>query len=223
MKLGTWMVLAMLSAGLLVGCGDKKEDASKEGAPAPAAIALAKATTPELAMKNIQQALLAGDNEAFVTCFKATEKEKEMLAMVGDMTTSMLTFQNAMEKEYGEEGKKGMGSSVGDMRKDNWADSFDVTIEEDSATATPKDGKGKKLELVKVNDAWLLTAPSMGKEFSSDEEREKSLAQLKVMTDVIKGAQEKVGKEGYTAKKINEEMMMEMMAIMMPEGGMGGE
>lgn len=213
----------MLSTGLLVGCGDKKEETSKEGGPAPATCVLAKATTPKLAIKNLQQALLSGDNEAFVTCFKATEKEKEMLAMVGDMTTSMLTFQNAMEKEYGEEGKKGMKNSLGDMRKDNWADSFDVTIEEDSATATPKDGKGKKLELVKVNDAWLLTAPSMGKEFSSDEEREKSLAQLKVMTDVIKGAQGNVGKEGYSAEKINKEMMMEMMTVMMAEGGMGGE
>jgi hypothetical protein len=211
MKRGTWILLAMLSTGLLVGCGDKEEETPKEGDTPPAAIASLKASTPKEALENMQKAMLNGDGDAFAACYDATAEEKEILAASNRFMFATNRFEDALKKEYGEDaaGTEGIKNPY---RDENWAETFDIKIEGDTAIATPKTADYERpFRLVKKDNHWLARPENFGEERPSAEKLKPFLKQINTMMDVIKNAHNKIGQAGYTAKKINEEMLVEMI------------
>lgn len=207
---------------LVAGCGDKEkqEDTS---APAPKESA---STSPLQALENMRLALLAGDKEAFADCFEDTAEQKEMLEVFAEFTITANQFKEAMIKAYGEEEvKQAMGDRKQgmDLDDENWLDEVKIEIEGDTATAAIE-GESQVLNLVKTEGLWKIDAASMfgPMKGQGDEDMEQATKMFQTMGKVMKDVQQKIGQEGYTAEKINQELGQAMMMAMMQAAGAEG-
>ncbi len=174
-----------------------------------------KASTPKEALENMAQAMRDGDSEAFVACFDATEDQEKILGVMCEMMSTMMKFEEAMVEEYGEDAVKKDGSknNFGDLKDDKWLEDVEIKIDGDKATATKK-GEGKPMNLVKKDGGWKIAAEDMAGE-NQTKDMDKALKMFEAMTKAMKDATGKIGKDGYTAEKINQEMGAEMMKAMM--------
>ena len=191
------------------------EGTSKEGDPAPAASAPVKATTPKLAMKNMQKALLAGDGEAYANCHATeNENEKKGLACMGDVLAATLKFQIAMEKEYNNNAySRGLKRSIGDLTDENWPETLRLTIDGDSATASLR----RSIPMVKKDGVWWLESPrTVGN-------LKRTVQQAEMVVKVFRSAQAKIGKEGYTPERIYKEKVQETLAGLKEAGRKSGQ
>ncbi len=177
------------------------------------------ADTPKQALENMRQAMLNSDADAFAACFDATEKQAELLKEMCGVFGKMISFQKAMVKEYGEDVVQGnkITGPMGDFEDDKWLDDATVEIDGDKATVTKDNNPAK---LVKKDGAWKIDIATMtgSKDNVSDEDMAKVAKMMSAMGDAMDSAQKNIGKEGYTAEKINQEMGQAMMKAMM--GGM---
>ena len=188
-QMALMVVLLAAVAIFAVGCGDKKAD------------------TPKQAMENMQEALLEGDSDAFVACFDATEDEKKVLASMCDFLSTMHKFQEAMKKAYGEDAVNEKGDDLADKK---WLEEITVKIDGDKATVMKK-GESKPMNLVKKDGAWKIVPDDM----LPQEDVDKALKMFEVMAKAHKDQMGNIGKDGYTAEKINEELGNAMMKAMM--------
>jgi len=188
-------VIACLSVSLSAGCSKK-------------------ASTPKEALKNMVKAMQDGDSEAFVACFDATEDQEKILGVLCELTSATMKFEEAMVKEYGEDAVKqgGSKSNLDDFKDDKWLEDVEIKIDGDKATATRK-GQKKPLNLVKKDGEWKIDAGDMADE-KQMKDMDKALKMFESMTKATKDATGKIGKDGYTAEKINKEMYEEMKTMM---------
>ena len=189
-------VIACLSVSLSAGCSKK-------------------ASTPKEALENMAEAIRDGDSEAFVACFDATEDQEKFLGVMCELTSAMMKFEEAMVDEYGEDAVKkgGSKSNLDDFKDDKWIEDVEIKIDGDKATATKK-GQKKPLNLVKKDGGWKIDAGDMADE-KQVKDLDKALKMFDAMIKATKDATDKIGKDGYTAEKINKEMGEEMMKAMM--------
>ena len=196
-------VIACLSVSLSTGCSKK-------------------ASTPKEALENMVQAMRDGDSKAFVACFDATEDQEKVLIALCERTSATMKFEKAMVKEYGEDAvrKSGSKSNLDDFKDDKWLEDIDIKIDGDKATAAKK-GQKEPLNLIKKDGGWKIVAGDMaGKK--QTENIDKVLKMFEAMIKVTKDATDKIGKDGYTAEKINKEMGEEMMKAMMENAKIPG-
>ncbi|MCD4699361.1 MAG: hypothetical protein K8R91_02165 [Phycisphaerae bacterium] len=194
-------VIACLSVSLSAGCSKK-------------------ASTPKEAMENMVKAMRDGDSKAFVACFDATEDQEKVLGAMCEMMSAMMKFEEAMVDEYGEDAVKKGGStgSLGDFKDDKWLEDLEIKIDGDQATAAKK-GEKEPLNLVKKDGGWKIDAGDMTDE-NQTKDVDKALKMFEAMAKVTKDATDKIGKDGYTAEKINQEMGADMMKALMENAGM---
>lgn len=161
------------------------------------------------------KAMQDGDSEAFVACFDATEDQEKFLGVMCEMVSTSIKFEEAMVKEYGEDAvnKGGSKSNLDDFKDDKWLDDIEIKIDGDKATAIKK-GEKEPLNLVKKDGGWKIVAEDMAGE-NQMKDLDKALKMFEAMIKVTKDATDKIGKDGYTAEKINKEMGEAMMAAMM--------
>lgn len=177
-----------------------------------------KASTPKEALKNMGEALREGDKDAFVACFDANEDQKKMLGAMCEFVDVTVKFEEAMIKAYGKDAVKGgKKSPLDEFKDDKWLDEVEIKIDGDKAIATKKDEK-KPLNLVKKDGAWLISAGDM---IPPDEmkDMDKALKMIGVMMKAVKDATGNIGKEGYTAERINQEIGAAMMKAIMENMG----
>ena len=228
--------LAVAVCGALVaGCG--KGDEGAAGAPTEggattgaaagggSAAEIKKATTPQQTMQNMQAALMAGDQEAFVACFDVTAEEEKSLAQFCEFVGVTVAFEEALKKEYGATAAPaGPGSAGLDELKDaKWLDEAKVDVSGDTATITKQDGKNP-VELVKDGGVWKVKGANFAGQSTSAEDAQKRDAFFRAMIDSHKAAMAKIGQPGYTAQKVRAEAAGGMFGAMMqglpkpPEG-----
>ncbi len=189
-------IIACLSVSLSAGCSKK-------------------ASTPKEVLENMAEAMQDGDSEAFVACFDATEDQEKLLGATCEMMSAMIKFEEAMVKEYGEDAvkKSGSKSNFSDFKDDKWLEDLEIKIDGDKATATKK-GDKEPMNLVKKDGGWKIDAKDMADE-KQMKDLDKALKMFEAMANVTKDATDKIGKDGYTAEKINKEMGEDMMKAMM--------
>jgi len=172
-----------------------------------------KATTPQIAIKNMQQAMLDNSPADFAACFDATDTEKEALVVILQFFVTIEDFVAKMEKAYGENSTQfARANPMGDFRSPKWVDSFTFVVDGDKATAAL--GEGKPIDLLKKEGVWLLDVDGM-----AQGPADKNLAFAKKMFTTLNAAVKeqlpKIGKEGVTAKQIDEAIGKAMMKVMM--------
>ena len=191
------------------GCG-KGDDG-----PGPST-KIKKAKTPVQTLRNMQASMVTGNQKAFIECFDATAQEKEGLKLFCEFVSVAVAFDAAMKKEYGEEAEasgQGMKGSE-DMRDTKWLDDAKVDIKGDEATVT-RSGDANPVNLVKKGGVWKIKGTSlMGKDLDADS-IEKRNTFFRTMIDAQKAGMAKIGKEGYTAKKVQAEVQAAMFGGMM--------
>ena len=191
----TTKIAVVLLAGVMVfaaGCGSKK------------------ASTPKEALKNMQKALVDGDSEAFVACFDASENQKKVLGSMCDSISTMSKFSKAMKKAYGKDAVK---SKDDDLADEKWLEDITVKIDGDKATATSKE-RAKPMHLVKKDGEWKILASDLLPE-DQMKDVDQAMKMFKAMAKAYEDVMPKIGKEGYTAQKINEEAGKALMDAMM--------
>ncbi len=160
-------------------------------------------------------ALKSGDKALFVGEFDVEPKNKVLLEMLFDFIVGMRGFEADMKKTYGEDAMKTMdikGSQKGldIFTLEEWKEDIQFKVQDDKGVATVK-GQTKPMNLVKKGDKWLMVMEQLSIE---DKDREMFLQMMKSMMGVFNSARAKIGKEGYTAKKIGDEMKLDMMGAM---------
>ena len=201
------LVCAMCTL-LIAGCGGQ----GGSGRPAGPT---KKADTPKQALENMRLALLAGDRDAYVNCFDATEKEGEALGAMCDLATATGDLKQAVKETYGEEAAKELGgpNPASEMAAEEWIDAVTIKIDGDKATVQHKDQE--PLDLVRKEGEWKISAGEMlGRGEVGDEDIETMTGMFQAMTKAVGTVRPKVGQAGYTAEKINQELGQAMMMAM---------
>jgi hypothetical protein len=202
-----WLLVCVL---MLVGCGDKKSGNGGDDSGGGGLLA-APADTPKAVCVNFVKAVETGNQDLFLDSLTYEDKDEEMLvAMFGTISAGQKLHVKALEA-YGPEGaellvKNSSFPTVAEIEEK-------VTIEEsgDTAKAILPD-QNEPLELVKVDGVWKAKLPE--KDLPPAEQRPQAIAMMQTLASVMNEAAEKVGKEGYTAEKIEKEMAAAMQKAM---------
>lgn len=184
MQRTTGIVAALLTGALFFCAGCSK----KASAPP-------KVSTPRETLKNMQQAVLAGDEDAYLACFEASDEEKEVLRHLYDGMVTTLRFERAMTKAYGQDAVKmdDMKTAVRKMTDEKWIEKITIEVNDKTATAQEKDQQ-TIIRLVKKDGEWkILTKIVPDKKF---------MEVLIPLTQAMKDAMGKIGKDGYDAERI---------------------
>ena len=205
--------LVGICSALLAGCGEGGGIGGTGEAPK-------KATTPQQALKNMALAVQRGDGTSFADCFKATEQERKVLEPLGEFMSAAGELQKAVAETYGESAAEKMagGQKGPDLYDQEWMDQLKIKINEAKAVVT--DRGSEVFELVEKAGEWKILPGDMlefgpGADVKGDTEQ--AVKVIQNMTKIMRDAKAKVGKGGYTAKKINDEMGAEMMKLMQSE------
>ncbi len=169
------------------------------------------------AIESMRRAVLAGDGEAFVACFDATAEQKPCLVAVSEHMGAMLKFEQAMKKAYGADATKGRGVGEGleELRDEGFLDGITIRIDGEKATAA-RAGDPRPMNLRKKGGAWKIDPGAMlAGPRGQKADLGKLAGSLEAMTRAVETATGRIGKEGYTAEKINRELTNEMMKAMM--------
>lgn len=201
-------LMVVLACGLLAasGCGPGEKTAK----------------TPKEAVEHLAEAMDEGDADAFVACFHAKAEDKPVVRAMGDFTISLMEFQKELIDAYGEasQGSTRAGGpgqmSQPFMNMKSQLDKLEVKIEGDTATAAAPDGKGDPLTLKKVGGRWLI---DLGDKLAGGKDREQMLKMMPKMTEAVDSVRAKIGEEGMTAEKINQQLGAAFMKVMVEAMG----
>ena len=188
----------LLVAGMIwtVGCGAPKAD------------------TPQQAMKNLKTSIEDGDKDLFMATVVVTPEQKPVVEAMFGVMQEAVALDKALKDKYGKDaGMKGGPSA--ELKFDGLDDQANYKVDGDKATFNPKGGD--KVDLVKKDGAWQVTIPDA----PTGKDAERFMKVAPAMQKAFAEGRNKVGKEGYTAEKISEEVGQDMMKAMM--GGMGDD
>jgi hypothetical protein len=163
------------------------------------------AATPKEAVTNMVKAIDNNDKSAFkdVVCFG--EGNQEAGEAMFDMMAAMVGFQKELQKAYGKDVVGPMGKNI--IPTDDELAKMEIKEEGDKATAKVQD---KPMPLIKKDGKWYV---DLTKDAPSASEKDKMIKQSKKLVDAINKAKANIGKDGYTAEKINEELTKAMAGI----------
>lgn len=207
------IVLAGICSAFLAGCGDGGTGGGTGEAPK-------KADTPEQALKNMALAVQRGDAQAFADCFEATEQEKKILVSLGEFMSATGELQKAVTETYGKAAAEDVaGSQQGpDFYDQDWLEKLNIKINDAKATVTEKGSK--VFELVNKAGVWKILPEGMfgsGPGSPAAEDVEQAVKMFQGMAKIMGDAKAKVGKEGYTAKRIKDEIGAAMFKMLQPQ------
>ncbi len=166
-------------------------------------------------LMDMTRGLKSGDKALLVSAFDAGPEDKVLLEMLFDSMIVMQDFEADMKKTYGEDAMKNVDIKMSQKGLDmstleEWKEDIRFKVQGDKAVATVK-GQTVPMNLVKKGDKWLIV---MEQQPIEDKDREMFVQMMKSMMEVVNSARAKIGKEGYTAKKIGDEMKLDMMGAM---------
>jgi len=197
------LVALLALAGMLIGCGNSKNE------------------TPKAALESMAKALADGDSETFVSCFDATEDQVKILKALCDFAGTTAKFQKAMVDAYGDEAGKDDNDSLQKMMDGSWLEKVKIEIDGDKAVAT-SEGQDKPLNLIKKDGSWKIAADTMTagavKGGATPEEAsqniDKAVKMFQAMAEAHKKVMPMIGKDGKTAEDIKKEIGAAMMKAM---------
>lgn len=150
----TWQrpaALIVLFAALFTGCNSEDLTVPDENH-----------RTPAKTLQAMGEAVLAGDEEAYLDCFDANEAHTPLLQAMCMHTGELVDFLKNLREEYGPEATLSPGGQdiVEQYRAIASLEGVSVNMDGSTATATRK-GTDEKLILRKVGQKWLIDAEQM--------------------------------------------------------------
>lgn len=203
-------LVLLAGVALVAGCG---KDEGEPGGPAK----VTAPKTPKDTLMNMVNALKAADKKAFMDAVHVPQDATPAVEAMFETMAIMMDFTRAMEKEYGQEALAGRGPMSGAKMLDFDESKLQVKVEGDTATATIPDEK-EPIKLVKKDGKWKV---DLSDQMPPPDQRKEMIEGVAVMKKAVGAARGKIGKEGYTAEKVMQEFMAEMMKAAMQKG-MGG-
>lgn len=163
------------------------------------------AATPKEAVTNMAKGMEKNDKDLFMASIYAGDGNQELVEAMFNATTGLAAFSKDMEKAYGKDAIPGMARSSPLLSDDDLAK---MEIKEDGDKATAKFPTGKStLQLIKKDGKWLVDA---SKDLPPAADRNDIIKSMKKVTEAMAKVRPNIGKSGYTAQKINEEMQKAM-------------
>ena len=181
-------ILATLCFGMIVtGC--KKHD------PAPSA------TTPQQVLKNMRDAIIAGDKEAFIDCFDVRQiKRKEAVGATYELVSAMRELDQALVHTYGRGFSEDAACFPQMFTDESWPEKVQITIEGNAAKV---EDKGVPQEFLKIEGVWKIKT-----EMPPDwQDFDVALGTLSVQAKAVEDMRSKVGQPAYSAERIEEELL----------------
>lgn len=203
------LLWAIAVCGLIfAGCGKSDDESSSGGASSSA-----EAKTPKEAAMNFVKSFQNNDKALFFNTVELQRPEdRDFASAAFDAMAAMASFKNAMVKAYGKDAVK---DSVPVPTTED-VDKANITIDPkdpDKASGKVGDDSSDK-NFVRKGGAWKVLMKDVPP-------AEQQANMKKVFAAIVKGVAElkpKIGQQGMTAEKINEEFGAIMGKAMMPEG-----
>ncbi|MHC4984723.1 MAG: hypothetical protein ACYTFO_01070 [Planctomycetota bacterium] len=180
------------------------------------------AETPVQAALDLRDAVIEGDQDAFVACFDAGEYQQRTL---GAMFAFLMAQQALNEAVLGAFGEEGAAEFHGGESEDPFGEiaaitEDDLIVEVDGDEATiQKVGEedDDPLHLVRTDGDWLIVFDEQDEPTSQEEieEIEQGLQTVEAMTQVFNNVAEMADDEGMTPEALKEQMSMQMLSVMM--------
>jgi len=164
------------------------------------------ANTPMQALKDLQAAMLSGDKDAIANCMDGFDKHTKFFAALSESLVVGTRFRNAMKAAYGNDAVRGGNTNPFSL------EGIEIKIDDDTAVAT-QSGSNELVKLVKKGGQWKIDANSIMSEEKVDKAL-KSIPQMKAMMEAQRGLMGKIGQPGYSAEKINQELLKAMRSSM---------
>lgn len=197
-----WMLMVAVSMSVML-------DSSKCGV----------GSTPKETVKNFRDGLINNDANQMAACFDTNEDNKAAIAATCELAVTMNSFSNKMIAEYGKDamGKNTGINSLEALKDDNWLEQLQIEENGDKAVVSPP--KGKKVSLIKKGGKWYIDIGMMTNGKTKPEDMEKNVQIAQKMTAAFNNCANKIGQAGYDAKKINAELMKEILQTVVMQQG----
>ena len=174
------------------------------------------AASPQDAVEQVVAAAKTQDRGAILLLIDATPEERDFFDAIFDVGITTERFKQAMIAAYGEAGWQEFNDKGG-ARLDFYfrvdADSEQAKIREQGETATAV-LNGKEVELIKKDGRWYFDATSMVTT-SNDGDPEKVAKLMRGMEAIVKRYEARIGEEGLTAERIDQEMGRDAIALLL--------
>ena len=203
-------LVLLVGVVLVAGCG------KDEGGSGSGTAKVVPPKTPKDALMNMVNAIKASDKKAFMDAVNVSEDAAPVVEAMFETMAMMMDFGKAMEKEYGKDALPEGGPAASAKMFDFDESKLQVKVDGDTATATMPD-QDDKVKLVKKDGKWKV---DLSDQMPPPDQRKQMIESLAVMKKAVAAARSKIGKEGYTAEKVMQEFMAEMMKAM--QQSMGG-
>ncbi|MCK5113619.1 MAG: hypothetical protein KAR11_02505 [Phycisphaerae bacterium] len=214
-------VASVSKAKPLPAVSSKKPPATKVN-PTPAAkptppvdVAVTDKDAIKTVMNTLVEAITSNDKATFMQNVVATSKTKPNIESMFDAIVTLQQFTDAMTEAYGDNAMKSLPIPVKlPTLNEQMINTAKIKILRNKKSAVVPIKKNQRLNLIKKAGAWkwdiLKMSPQMRKPMY--------VAMMKKATAAIKKTMPKIGQDGYTAKKINNELMRSVMPGGMPAG-----
>ncbi|MFB3890962.1 MAG: hypothetical protein ACE15C_02935 [Phycisphaerae bacterium] len=204
-------IVAAFSTTLAVAaCGCSKD--SKQ-APAPSSAPLVGAASPKEALLNIATAFETGDKRLFLASVYVTDPEWAGAAFDASIVAAGL--RELLETAYGQQEASSLDAFMVSFPSRDEVEAK-VTIVENGDLAGAGMLGSLDIQLVRKDGRWLV---ELADQQPKPDERDESLDMLRRFVQVAPGFRDKIGREGYTALKIEEDLMSAMLPATTVESG----
>lgn len=177
MRLTSKAALVAVAAALVVAAGCAKDPQA----------------TPKGTVTKMYDALVDNDKASFVECLKVSDEQRPFVEAMFDIKASGFALQNALRKEYGDEGLETFLRAVGSDQGEDWQSPTrdeikrtTVKVDGDTATASTP-GDDNPGILVKEKGRWYITLPSEITQGRTATLMLKMAAPLKTVSDTTRG------------------------------------
>ena len=177
------------------------------------------AETPLQAAMDFRDAVINGDEAAFLACFDAGPYQQQMIGAMFSLMQSHSALNDALLDAFGEQG---VAEFYGEGGKDPYREIASVTEEDltveisgDEATVTKDGDSDDPLQLVNKGGEWLIVFPQAEPTSPEEvEQAEQGVRAMEAMAQAINDVAAMVHDEGMTPASLQEQVAVRVQAAM---------
>ena len=195
MKITALKAGSVLLLGLAVAMGGCSKDAK----------------TPKEAVINLAKAIEKNDKSLFLATVNIKDEDKDAAGQLFDAMITAIDFQKSLEKTYGKDALKSVGSGpADDVPAADKVEKGTVKEDGDKAKVTPADSK-TGIDTIKINGIWKVKFDDIG----AGDTKAQNIKMAQAMKKAIDATKGDIGKPGMTAEKLLANMQKAMKDNMM--------
>jgi hypothetical protein len=164
--------------------------------------------TPQQTVETLRTAMLNSDQAGFLSCFDASDPQKQLLAATFDMEIAQLAFRSEVTEVFGPSAAEKFGGDnpfVALVAMD--PDEFSFTVDGDRASL---DGVRGFWEFAKVDGEWKI---ALGYMVAEPAQIDKGVTTMGLVEQVYRAMFPKVSQEGMTVEQLQADLLESMDAL----------